>query len=284
MATALQNISPGLIHEAKLGNKDSMNRLAELAGDRLYAYIYRLTLDQTITQDILQETILFMIQSINQLEHVEHFWGWLFRTAMGNVQHYYRDLKRRKTVELSEDERLYIHNRVSADFNDGLTELLRKELSDAVFMAMKRLKLKYRNILILRCFEDMDYAQIGAVMNCSELRSRVMFFRAKTSLRRQLAMQGFGKYYFLIALALFGVVTTSAKAASSATITASSLEVGFTASLIAVMLSKIGISATAAAAVIAFIMPHQALLYLIPFACFAVLFIFFIYLAGIYGD
>ena len=225
-----------------------------------------------------------MIQSINQLEHVEHFWGWLFRTAMGNVQHYYRDLKRRKTVELSEDERLYIHNRVSADFNDGLTELLRKELSDAVFMAMKRLKLKYRNILILRCFEDMDYAQIGAVMNCSELRSRVMFFRAKTSLRRQLAMQGFGKYYFLIALALFGVVTTSAKAASSATITASSLEVGFTASLIAVMLSKIGISATAAAAVIAFIMPHQALLYLIPFACFAVLFIFFIYLAGIYGD
>ena len=284
MATALQNISPGLIHEAKLGNKDSMNRLAELAGDRLYAYIYRLTLDQTITQDILQETILFMIQSINQLEHVDHFWGWLFRTAMGNVQHYYRDLKRRKTVELSEDERLYIHNRVSADFNDGLTELLRKELSDAVFMAMKRLKLKYRNILILRCFEDMDYAQIGAVMNCSELRSRVMFFRAKTSLRRQLAMQGFGKYYFLIALALFGVVTTSAKAASSATITASSLEVGFTASLIAVMLSKIGISATAAAAVIAFIMPHQALLYLIPFACFAVLFIFFIYLAGIYGN
>ncbi len=154
MATVLQNISPALIHEAKLGNKDSMNRLAELASERLYAYIYRLTLDQTITQDILQETILFMIQSINQLEHVDHFWGWLFRTAMGKVQHYYRDLQRRKTVELSEEEQLYIHNRVSADFNDGLTELLRKELSDAVFMAMKRLKLKYRNILILRCFEN----------------------------------------------------------------------------------------------------------------------------------
>ena len=151
---------------------------------------------------------------------MDHFWGWLFRTAMGKVQHHYRDLKRRKTVELSEDERLYIHNRVSADFNDGLTELLRKELSDAVFMAMKRLKLKYRNILILRCFENLEYAEIATVMNCSELRSRVMFFRAKTSLRRQLAMQGFGKYYFLIALALFGIVTTSAKAASSATITA----------------------------------------------------------------
>ena len=284
MATALQNISPALIHEAKLGNKDSMTRLTELAGDRLYAYIFRLTLDQTITQDILQETILFMIQSLDQLEHVDHFWGWIFRTAMGKVQHYYRDLNRRKTVELSEDEREYIHKRVTADFNDGLTELLRKELSDAVFMAMKRLKLKYRNILILRCFENLEYAQIATVMNCSELRSRVMFFRAKTSLRRQLAMQGFGKYYFLIALALFGVVTTSAKAASSATITASSLEVGFTASLIAVISSKIGISATAAATVIAFMLPYESWIYLIPYACFAVLFIFFVYLANIYNN
>lgn len=284
MAAVLQNISPGLIHEAKLGNKDSMNRLVELAGERLYAYIYRLTLDQTITQDILQETILFMIQSINQLEHVDHFWGWLFRTAMGKVQHYYRDLQRRKAVELSEEEQRYIHHRVSADFNDGLTELLRKELSDAVFMAMKRLKLKYRNILILRCFENMDYAQIGEVMNCSELRSRVMFFRAKTSLRRQLAMQGFGKYYFLIALALFGVVTTSAKAASSATITASSLEVGVTASLIATMTSKIGITATAAATAIAFALPPGAFIYLIPIACFAALFLFFVSLINIYGN
>ncbi|MGA2071078.1 MAG: sigma-70 family RNA polymerase sigma factor [Sedimentisphaerales bacterium] len=284
MAAALQNISPGLIHEAKLGNKDSMNRLAELAGDRLYAYIFRLTLDQTITQDILQETILFMIQSLNELEHVDHFWGWLFRTAMGKVQHYYRDQQRRKTVELSEDERLYIHNRVSADFNDGLTELLRKELSDAVFMGMKKLKLKYRNVLMLRCFENMDYAQIATVMNTSELRSRVMFFRAKTSLRRHLAMQGFGKYYFLIALALFGIITTSAKAASSATVTASSLSVGFTASLIAVMLSKIGISATAAATAIAFIVPHESWIYLIPYACFAVLFVFFVYLASIYSN
>jgi RNA polymerase sigma-70 factor (ECF subfamily) len=284
MATVLQNISPALIHEAKLGNKDSMDRLAELASERLYAYIYRLTLDQTVTQDILQETILFMIQSINQLEHVDHFWGWLFRTAMGKVQHYYRDLKRRKAVELSEEEQRYIHNRVSTYFNDGLTELLRKELSDAVFMAMKRIQLKYRNILILRCFENLDYAQIGEIMNCSELRSRVMFFRAKTSLRRQLAMQGFGKYYLLIAIALFGAVTTSAKAATSATITASSLEVGFTASLIAAITSKIGITVAAAATAIAFAIPPDALIYIIPIACFAALFLFLVSLAYIYGN
>lgn len=280
----LQNISPGLINHAQLGNQESLDRLTEVVRERLFAYIYRLTLDQGLTQDLLQETILFMLQNLNQLEHVDQFWNWLYRTALGKVQHHYRDLQRRKNLELSEAERLGIHQRVSVDFNDGLSELLRKELSDAVFKAMKCLKLKYRNILILRCFENLDYAEIAAVMNCSELRSRVLFFRAKNSLRRQLASQGFGRHYLLIALALFGVVTTSAKAVSSTTITAASLDVGLTAALIGAISSKIGLVATAGITAVALTVPVDMLLYMLPFICFAALLLFLIALAGIYGS
>ena len=150
MSSTLQNISPGLIHEAQLGNKDSLDRLAELVRERLFTYIYRLTLDEGLTQDLLQETILFMLQSINQLEHVDLFWNWMFRTALGKVQHHYREMKRRRNIELSEPERMRINQRASADLNDGLTELLRKELSDAVFKAMKRLKLQVSQYP--RCF------------------------------------------------------------------------------------------------------------------------------------
>jgi RNA polymerase sigma-70 factor (ECF subfamily) len=282
MADLTLQISPGLIHEAQLGSQESIDRLAELARERLFAYIYRLTLDYNITQDILQETILFMIQSINQLEHADRFWHWIYRTALGKVQHHYRELKRRRNIELSEAERLRIHSRVSADFNDGLSELLRKELSDAVFKAMKRLKLSYRNILILRCFENLAYSEIAEMMNCSELRSRVLFFRAKNSLRRQLAIRGFGKYYFLIAIALFGV-TTSAKAASSTTITATSLEVGFTAALVAAISSKLGITATAALTTLALALPVHTFLYVLAFGCFVVLLVLLICLADVFG-
>jgi hypothetical protein len=176
-----------------------------------------------------------------------------------------------------------INQRASSDLNDGLTELLRKELSDAVFKAMKRLKLQYRNVLLLRCFENMEYAEIATVMNCSELRSRVMFFRAKTTLRRHLAVQGFGKHYLLIALALFGIVTTSAKAASS-TITASSLEVGFTTALVAVVSSKAGLAATAGMTALAFALPLQTFLYIVGFGCLAVLGVLVICLFGVYNS
>ena len=283
MATALQNISPGLIHEAQVGNKGSMDRLTELVKERLFAYIYRLTLDQNLTQDILQETILFMIQSLHHLEHIDGFWNWLYRTALGKVQHHYRELKRRRAFEMSETERLYIHQRVSSDFNDGLTELLRKELSDAVFKAMKQLKLKYRNILILRCFEDMEYSEIAVMMNCSELHSRVMFFRAKNSLKRQLAVHGFGKRYLLIALALFGIVTASAKAASTTTLTTASLDVGFTASLIAAISSKIGLTATAVITALVLALPVSTFLYALAIGCFVGLFIFLLCLADVFN-
>ena len=268
-----------------MGNKESMDMLAELARERLYAYLYRLTLDSHLTQDLLQETILFMIQSIKQLEHVDQFWQWLLRTALGKVQHHYREQKQRKNLELSESERLRIHHQVSSDFNDGLTELLRKELSDAVFKAMKRLKLKYRNILVLRCFENLEYCQIAEMMNCSELHSRVLFFRAKNSLRRQLATEGIGGRYFIIALALFGLVTASAKAASgSYSISAASMEVGFTAGLVATLSSKIGIAATAGMTALVLSMPAHTSFYLLGIACFAGLCIFLICLAGIFSN
>ncbi len=227
MGSLLHSISPELIRQAQTGNKDSLDQIVELVRTHLFGYIYRLTLDYDLTQDLLQETILFMIQSLNQLEHEEQFWHWMFRTALGKVQHYNREMKRKKAVELSESEQMRIHHEVYADRNDGLTDLLRKELSDAVFRAMRRLKLRYRNVLILRCFENLEYSEIAEVLNISETQSRVLFCRAKNSLRSQLATDGLGSRYFLLALALFGLATTQREPLPPLQLPPPSLQVGF---------------------------------------------------------
>ena len=63
----------GLVSQAKLGNRESTDRLAEAVGERLYAYIYRSTLDKERTDDLCQEALLEMISSISNLEKVESF-------------------------------------------------------------------------------------------------------------------------------------------------------------------------------------------------------------------
>jgi RNA polymerase sigma factor (sigma-70 family) len=284
MATLMQNISPALVYEAQLGNKGGIERLTELARERLFPYIYRLTLDYNLSQDILQETILFMLQSINKLEQVEHFWHWLFRMALGKVQHHYRQVSRARTAEISEAQRMRINYIASANYNDGLSEILRKELSDAIFTAMTRLSVKYRNIIVLRCYENLEYSEIAQMMNMSELHSRVMFFRAKNSLRRKLAIQGFRKSYFLVALALFGILTTSAKASTSCTVTAASLESGFIASIVAMISGKIGIATTAGLAALFFALPLETYLYILAFVAFSLMCVFVISIFNIYGS
>jgi DNA-directed RNA polymerase specialized sigma24 family protein len=84
------------IRQAQAGNKQSLSAVAEQVRQKVYTYIYRLTLDYHLTQDLTQETVLEMIKALPQLEvpHVNGFWGWIFRTAIGHdiLDFYVREL------------------------------------------------------------------------------------------------------------------------------------------------------------------------------------------------
>lgn len=69
--------------------------------------------------------------------------------------------------------------------------------------------------------EGLSYAEIGEQLGCRELHARVLFYRAKTSLRNRLAGQGYTQESLITALALFGLATSQAKSLSSSVIMAS---------------------------------------------------------------
>ncbi len=58
---------------------------------------------------------------------------------------------------------------------------------------------EYRNVLILRCLEQLLYAESAGLMDCKESRARVLLFLAKHSLREQSGRWGFSKTLLLIA-------------------------------------------------------------------------------------
>ncbi|MHC4160045.1 MAG: RNA polymerase sigma factor, partial [Planctomycetota bacterium] len=51
-----------LVKQAQLGNRGSLDNLAELVRGRLYAYIYRIVLRDDIAQDLVQESMLEMFK------------------------------------------------------------------------------------------------------------------------------------------------------------------------------------------------------------------------------
>ena len=116
--------------------------------------------------------------------------------------------------------------------------------------AIDTLKIQYRNILTLRCFQELSYSEIARVIGNTELGARLLFCRAKRSLVRQLAREGYNKSRLLTALTLFAAATLSPiEKASAATVSAAAVHTGIGVKMLTVVgTTKLGIMIAAIAA------------------------------------
>ncbi|MBN2313988.1 MAG: hypothetical protein JXM79_08660, partial [Sedimentisphaerales bacterium] len=87
--------------------------------------------------------------------------------------------------------------------------------SKKVMVAMKQLRHQYRAVLSLRCFEQLSYSDIAMAMDCTEVGARVLFYRAKQALRKQLGHQGLKKGMLLAGIGFFGTLSAPVEAAST---------------------------------------------------------------------
>lgn len=233
------------IRRAQAGNRQSRAAVAEQVRRKVCTYIYRLTLDYHLTQDLTQETVLEMIKSLSQLKvpHVNGFWAWVFRTALGKVQHHFRLQGARRLAQKTTSDDSVLASRASDEMNPA-NALVREELRKAVLGAMKAIELRYRSILVLRCFDNLSYGQIAGIMGGSELRARLLFFRAKRSLRSQLERRGVQRDSLLAALTLFAGLTVRGgkKAGAGEVLSASSLETGLGTGLAGLINAKVAVA------------------------------------------
>jgi len=231
-----------LVQQAQRGREDCMSQLVHDAKGRLCAYLYRVTLNHDVTEDLSQEILMQMVQSLNSLNQADRFWPWMYRIAQSKIYEHYKSKQRKKMISESAFYKDFISRRSDYYQEDGLRQMLHEELSKKVMAAMKQIKQQYRAVLSLRCFEQLSYSDIAETMQCNEVTARVLFFRAKKAIKKQLARQGLSKELLLMCIGLFGKLTAPAEAVSSSiTVTAASTKVGLTAAALATAGSKLGI-------------------------------------------
>jgi len=235
-----------LVRKAQLGDERALNRLAELARERLRGYVFRITLADDLTEDILQESMLEMFKFLDKLDKADRFWPWLRRIAANKISHHYARQQQQKKVSMGAKKAMPRHG------GEGIANLVGQELKQTVLAAMGQLKPRHRHVLVLRCYEEMRYADIAHEMGCSEFGARRLFYRAKKALTKQLARRGLGRESLLVALVLFGKITaTSEAAAANISVTTATVKVGMAASLAAMATSKTAVVSLATTSVIA---------------------------------
>ncbi len=241
-----------VIINAQSGHEGSLSELSEHVRDKILVYIYRLTLDYHLTEDLTQDTIVEILKSLKRLdiENPAGFWAWTYRTALSKVQHHFRlQGSRRIKQKTIVDQDIVTQISSNRDIH-GPENLMREEMVTAVFDAMEALKLEHRSVLALRCMDEMSYAQISRIIGGTELRARLLFVRAKRSLKRKLNRRNFNSKYMFTALGIFSFITAkTTSAAQAGPLSTATISAGAQANIIAAVTSKFGLTCILAAVV-----------------------------------
>ncbi|AGK96348.1 RNA polymerase sigma factor SigY [Clostridium pasteurianum] len=156
-----------LIEKAKQGNKSALNLLLTENYNLVKGYIIKMTGDPTLSQDILQETMLKAVLNIKKFSPKAKFSTWLITIATN----LYRD-------NLRKDKHLAIldENMISDSGNPEDAAISKLEYVE-ILQVIKCLPYEKRAVFILKHFYNYSYEEISKILNCpvGTVRSRLHY-------------------------------------------------------------------------------------------------------------
>jgi RNA polymerase sigma-70 factor (ECF subfamily) len=173
--------------EARSGSRTGMGKLAVLVRERLHPFVLRVTLNRDITEDVLQETLLSLLCSLDGLRDPDRFWPWIYRIAWTKIQNHVRSHRLQSSAEALFARSQTGQEGVQGDGDNPLDVQVVKEMRQQVSQALTRLSPPHREVLHLHYYDQMPYAEIAERTRTTPDRIRIRSFRAKKSLRSRLA-------------------------------------------------------------------------------------------------
>jgi RNA polymerase sigma-70 factor (ECF subfamily) len=160
-----------LIRRAQARDPGAFDGLVDAFGVRLHGYLYRLTGSRDVADDLLQEVFLRVVRMIDSYQHDHRFEGWLFRIATNLVRDRVRRIGR-APMELSIDSPGPDgggQDGVWAEPGDASVPspdagLQLADDVDALQRGLAMLPEAEREVIMLRHFSDLSFADIAEAM------------------------------------------------------------------------------------------------------------------------
>jgi RNA polymerase sigma-70 factor (ECF subfamily) len=172
------------------GDDAAFNYLVERYRRAMISFMYRMTHNAAIAEELSQEVFLRVYRSRGNYTADAKFTTWLYRIATNLAVNHARDNKNeRPEVKASLDE---------TDEESGLSidpaddrpnieqEMMRRERMRAIRKHVEALPERQRMAVMMHKYQELDYRQIAEVLHLSESATKSLLFRAYETLRENL--------------------------------------------------------------------------------------------------
>lgn len=143
--------------------------------DLIYRYSYSLCQNEKTAEDVTQDTFLKAISHIDKYDPNYRFETWLCQIAKNT---YFTLFEKNKRVQSWEDFQL-----PTESFEK---KLLNKESAMEIHKIIHKLEEPYKEVLSLRLFGELSFAQIGQIFGKTENWARITFHRGKIKIKERL--------------------------------------------------------------------------------------------------
>jgi RNA polymerase sigma-70 factor (ECF subfamily) len=177
--------------DVKAGDDASFDLLLQKYRRPLVNFLYRMVRDTATAEDLAQEVFLRVYRARKQYSPSAKFTTWLFRIATNLALNSVRDNRhRQKDVSIdaasSPDEDAAPMQLPAPEMRID-EHMIERDRADYIRKAISELPEKQRVAVLLHKYEEMDYAEIARILECSESALKSLLFRAYETLRVQLA-------------------------------------------------------------------------------------------------
>jgi len=181
-----------LLERAKAGSPEALNIVYERAAGRLLAFI-RLRLGRDLrarleSRDILQATLLKSFQRLGDLRgnDTRSLMAWLARIAEHEIRDC-ADHQHRQRRDAAREVPLDAEAPVPAITRSALSRVILGEEALRLEAAIESLGADHRDVILMRKFQELSFAEISARTGRSEDAARMLLARAMTALTLKLS-------------------------------------------------------------------------------------------------
>jgi RNA polymerase sigma-70 factor (ECF subfamily) len=168
------------VGRARNGDARAFGEIAEQYQGVLYNLALRMTGHAEDARDVVQTTFTRAYKALDSYDPNRKFFSWIYRIAFHECINLLRRGKRTEPLEWEPPS----HERSPED------QMAALEMEQMLQEAMLRLSEEHRQVIVLRHFMDLSYAEIGDVLSVEEKTVKSRLFDARRRLRTQLKQRG----------------------------------------------------------------------------------------------